>query len=1153
MKPLLLLVAYWVSLHSVSRGEEDLPEPSAVSEETAGTAEEKDTGRDVGGLGRSNRIVFEGNTSFRSEVLRAALTRDVAYVLASHPSERLDRFLPVISERLRLGYRHSGFPDAKVSASHRVDGAQESILVSIAEGPRYRQGRIRVEGAAGIDTTELAKDLQRKTAKRDVVSYADRIRAFMATHAPGLPPSEVDAVEPAIVDQTVPDFALGETGKPFKEEPALTYIYKILASGPDQSVWDPGEALAFGEEADSPMIERVNAFLSQQGRPLAKLSTRYERRDDGSADLVIHIEDLGPEARIGTVSVEGNVANSAEEISRAAGLLPGLAVTPARLDEAELALWRSGRFFPFAIDKQPRGDGSPEIDFRIRVRELEQVPPLSTPATPDQEVVLRFIDWLNSGIPGGELLIEREDPALGRLIIGWAPQDLWILNCTSSKNSTAVSLALSGESASIAIRNKDRALAARLKGFAQSFAGTFQILPSHVERSELGIAAAIGFSTKARADFFSADLLITPAYVFIKPEEIRRKGDRVIINAAISPYALELDAATARPLAATAGDKICKILTAPGSVRERQRRLDAELAKQDADTSAIGWVDGVIAILKEGSANGWENPLTEPMIDTTRKGARLIDLLAKPKVRELLRAGYADLVAELASQSEFTIPFDPGQAESSSMMALLAAFGYLGWVEEYFPEAEWAGTFAREMMFILGGKTRHSAEVMGALLADPGIGPCGSLICAQLLDEIDPPTALRFRTKARQQCSPEAFREDWKLLANSSGPLGRGFARCLEDIASFSAEDEAMAGELLPKNMSGWLHSFLGELRKHSAEKPWSDTIAAHMDRLWNEDLGARLREQIERELLPSADPAEVAALVDGIAVPHDFVRVLEEQHLGPLLRLSVPEFIEARPWTKDRALAGAIRMILLRNLLQRSGNYPADEAIEKYLNERFADLAGKPDEDWILQTGLSRARLGEWAALAGGTQQMLLRLRNDHGETPDDLVLRDYYEARAEIYGVNVDTDMIYLPSTEASPGEVARFYQRAEELGKLLGSGRTVAELESSGELQVEPAGQVFSRKDASLASFQYPAMKAIASLKPGEATEPMELGSGIAVFVLRASRKADAPDFEEAKDGLLEHWRDEKVANDAREWFEEKEANAVIQMLEVPEAEE
>ena len=85
--------------------------------------------------------------------------------------------------------------------------------------------------------------------------------------------------------------------------------------------------------------------------------------------------------------------------------------------------------------------------------------------------------------------------------------------------------------------------------------------------------------------------------------------------------------------------------------------------------------------------------------------------------------------------------------------------------------------------------------------------------------------------------------------------------------------------------------------------------------------------------------------------------------------------------------------------------------------------------------------------------------------------------------------------------------------------------------------------------MSTFQFAAMKAIATLRPGEMTEPMVLGNGIVVIVLRASRNDRAPAVEDVREAVLEHWEAERLEAAVRQWFETREAQADIQVLEAP----
>ena len=69
-----------------------------------------------------------------------------------------------------------------------------------------------------------------------------------------------------------------------------------------------------------PLMGKVRYRLAELGRPLARINTSYDRRPDGTADLVVRILNLGPEAVVGEVRVAGEKVNQADEIRKLAGL-----------------------------------------------------------------------------------------------------------------------------------------------------------------------------------------------------------------------------------------------------------------------------------------------------------------------------------------------------------------------------------------------------------------------------------------------------------------------------------------------------------------------------------------------------------------------------------------------------------------------------------------------------------------------------------------------------------------------------------------------------------------------------------------------------------------------------------------------------------------
>lgn len=1101
--------------------------PSAADAAANGVPAADTIPRLVGRLGRAHDLDFAGNDSFPANGLRKALAQDLTFVLASHPSETLDSLLGVINERLRAGYLAAGFPDAAIRASCHGAGDDAKIRVSITEGQRFRQGNILVSGGPEIDRGQLIAALQNHSPKDGVAAFAQRIHTLMKAHEEKLGASAANQRDgkQAATDQA------GQFG----------------SSGDAVADWQPGKPVAFESGGGQPLLDRVEKCLADQGRPLARVTTAHERHADGTVDLQIHIEDPGPAAVIGTLTVDGHHANPAEEILQVTGLAPGQPFTPRRLDEATVALWRTGRFFPFVIDIHPRGDNRSEIDLHLRVRELPGVPPLATATTPEQDTVLRFIDWLNHGLPGGELLIESRASAKSRWGFGLSSDEV-VGDLTLPDGGTSASVILSKQGASFSLCRDGRSRAVSFDRFADKLVANLQLLPSGEEVNPLAISTQVGFSS-SRNTPFNIDLLVTPALVFFADHRIRREQEQVIVTIANTDLSLVLDGVTGRPVAARTAEMDCNILTTPGSVRQRGEALTAEIAKLHPARSAVGLWDAYRELLKWFFPSDNEQA-DDKLFDGFRRTAGLFDLVARPEVLAPLKDWFADYRAAKQGEDKFEIPASAESFSAGSTMNLLVGFGCVWMAEEYLPDAAWLATFARELLFIHGGKTEHTRAVMDSLIKDPAIGPVGCMACARLLDGVDPGTALRFRRKAREQADAGAFREDWKVFLNTSTPLGVSLGRSLEAIAAFSAADESKAAELLPAGMSDWLREFRRELRQRPAEQAWSEAIVPSMDRLWNDHLGASLREELERRIPPPADPAETAATVDGVAVPRFLVKVLADQHRGPLRALQLPDRDEARPWTTDPALACAVRSVLLSNYMKENGRYPSQEQIDAFLRTQFPDLDGKPDGDWLAEIGMTRSQIGALAVHVGVGPAFLTEMHGALEASPDEQVLRDYYKERESTYAVRVDADLAFVtPPGDSRPAQIKRCYQQVAKLGEILSGGKSAAEVQDSGVLDEMPGAQVLSRTDADLSSFQFAAAKALAKLQPGEATEPMPMGNGIVVLVLRASSSDRAPAFEEVRDTVLEHWQAEELEAATRQWFETRESHADIQVLEAP----
>ena len=107
------------------------------------------------GLREIERLVFEGVESGTVSDIRDALAIDFEVALAAHPDASLSGCLRAVETATLLGYHHSGFRDAKVTAAY--DEQQERIVVRVAEGERHLCGDVNITGAEHADAAALVK------------------------------------------------------------------------------------------------------------------------------------------------------------------------------------------------------------------------------------------------------------------------------------------------------------------------------------------------------------------------------------------------------------------------------------------------------------------------------------------------------------------------------------------------------------------------------------------------------------------------------------------------------------------------------------------------------------------------------------------------------------------------------------------------------------------------------------------------------------------------------------------------------------------------------------------------------------------------------------------------------------------------------------
>jgi hypothetical protein len=192
--PLLQEAAAMLEKHA-GPGHPDLVAAREALEAVAARRGEALGRRYVGVLGASSKLVFEGQASFSADQLHAALGRDPSFVLASHPAAECAAFLEVLRQRLWLGYRNSGFPQATIETALAPGADGGRAVARIVEGPRYRMGEIRIAGTRETDPDRLRAALLDADAAGPEQTMAALFRKTMAAYENLLPKLEEESTQ----------------------------------------------------------------------------------------------------------------------------------------------------------------------------------------------------------------------------------------------------------------------------------------------------------------------------------------------------------------------------------------------------------------------------------------------------------------------------------------------------------------------------------------------------------------------------------------------------------------------------------------------------------------------------------------------------------------------------------------------------------------------------------------------------------------------------------------------------------------------------------------------------------------------------------------------------------------------------------------------
>jgi outer membrane protein assembly factor BamA len=254
---------------------------------TARGAETNDVPR-VGQLREFDRFTFEGNTSFSGWSLWFGLNSTFDFPELSHPLAPRDAFLAAIESQLRLGYKHCGFPDARITA--RYDSQKDRVTVQVMEGSRYQCGPVEVVGARKVPVQPI-------------------VEALSVTNAPA--------------------GALSEPFELLDSAPANRATGTDTDDSTNQSfLWVAGQPAHFDHLSLRLLAGVVTNTLGKHGFLMSQFNLNIvPDARTRTATLQVKILDEGPPATIDRIEVLGNRRDSRKTLLDYLDLKPGMGFT----------------------------------------------------------------------------------------------------------------------------------------------------------------------------------------------------------------------------------------------------------------------------------------------------------------------------------------------------------------------------------------------------------------------------------------------------------------------------------------------------------------------------------------------------------------------------------------------------------------------------------------------------------------------------------------------------------------------------------------------------------------------------------------------------------------------------------------------------------
>ncbi len=941
----------------------------------------------IGRFSNPREITFVGNEQISAKAIHSALSESSNFILASHPLAPFDPYLKDLQWWLHQGYLASGFPNPKVEVAW--DDTKKTIVAKIEEGPRYRQGNIKVRGAKIVDAETIRTGLtyiemaKRKKPDREGVILGSLIKKKQ------LPTDQLKEY----VDQVFPgllDLAAAEQGEP---DPLNLLIEAFgVVADENPGFWEEGDWANYVPVIMTRGKMKVFSLYAKEGLIFVDYEVRMElSKETGLVDLIVDIKDEGGPSILGKIHIKGHEENTRDEILKYLGIEEGMALKGDSFAKIERKLYESARFMGWKlVGKRPK-PGEPQVDLLLVLKEMRNTPPLHEPLTREQKALLKFVEWMNykSG----------------------AESDLAItLTDTRSKN----------EHITLFIHEKRMGLSVSTKSHHVRALGEWGEALSLAAWDDAG--SAFHASTKVGDNLINS---LVELYVSTPENPYAKIGSvsfgAVLGNRSMAPLAIALDPAAGLHMCSSEMGMVCQFEDGQMVLRHSHATLcfdetsgrlisltihDSKMGplsslqgnriqitpgnegieelRQDIgqiSRKAGNWADGKsafaltamsLAYLGEMAAHEQieELSLTELSSDAAKRVSKWEPVaLALSKIVAIGEDG--DVDEEIPAEMDFFLPYFPEKLGGNPNGAL--AFFDMMKVRRVFTDhlkyGSWQKQLLRETFFFLSGKYDYLKESMASLAKEESVGPIGNALCAELVKKVGLPMYMTFLKKAQKELNAKGFAKDWSAFF-SGGPEETGVNESLIKLLEGLSEEDLKA---LAPETNAELRKSLGALttlsQKSDRETKVSDFQPA-MNGIWNHWLEPRVKVSIEAGLeayFERYDPELVAAAVDNYPIARPFIPLMEPLQKGPLKgafpNLALLWHIQPEGADEhDTALAKCISTALFALQAYRVAGLPKEPYVHQ-LSEKLAVALGKDGWQQLEAMGFDKEALHIWVS----------------------------------------------------------------------------------------------------------------------------------------------------------------------------------------------